>query len=240
MTSRSAASLPVAPDRDELAAQLVASRIAGPIATSRENNLANYRRLAVRDPAYLFGLEPRGRWDFDDVLALMAERSGVSGDPEYLAGPDTIDPELTIGRLDALADVVRSAAENAGRVLIATGHPTGLLVVHLEVARQLREAGATLLALPAAWIHEGRDGSRPARHIRDVLGVAVAGQGANLVHTHSPQPMQRMLAALAAEGEPPPDLVIADHGYAGAAARAGVRTVGYADSNDPALKVTSR
>jgi hypothetical protein len=61
MTSRSAASLPVAPDRDELAAQLVASRIAGPIATSRENNLANYRRLAVRDPAYLFGLEPRGR-----------------------------------------------------------------------------------------------------------------------------------------------------------------------------------
>jgi hypothetical protein len=44
-----------------------------------------------------------------------------------------------------------------------------------------------------------------------------------------------MLAALAAAGEPPPDLVMADHGFAGAAGAAGVRTVGFADCNDPAL-----
>jgi hypothetical protein len=100
----------VAPSRDELAAQLVESRIAGPIATSRENNVANYRRMANRDPGYLFGLDPRGRWDFEDVLALMAARSGVSADPAYLSGPDTIDPELTLSRLEAFADVVGEAA----------------------------------------------------------------------------------------------------------------------------------
>jgi hypothetical protein len=49
------------PDLAGLRAHLVAARIAGDIATSRENNLRNYRRLAERDPRYLFGLEPAGR-----------------------------------------------------------------------------------------------------------------------------------------------------------------------------------
>jgi hypothetical protein len=47
--------------------------------------------------------------------------------------------------------------------------------------------------------------------------------------------MRTMLAALAADGHPAPDLVVADHGFAGAAAQAGLDTVGYADCNDPAL-----
>jgi len=46
-----------------------------------------------------------------------------------------------------------------------------------------------------------------------------------------------MLAALAEGGEAPPDLVIADHGFAGAAARAGLDVVCFADCNDPALVV---
>ena len=43
--------------------------------------------------------------------------------------------------------------------------------------------------------------------------------------------MQRMLAAER------PDLVVADHGFAGAAIEAGVETVSVADVNDPALLV---
>ena len=35
----------------------------------------------------------------------------------------------------------------------------------------------------------------------------------------------------------PPDLVIGDHGWAGAAGQAGVDAVGFADCNDPALFV---
>jgi hypothetical protein len=49
--------------------------------------------------------------------------------------------------------------------------------------------------------------------------------------------MELMLRALADEGAPPPDLVVADHGFAGAAGRAGVTCVGFADCNDPALFV---
>jgi hypothetical protein len=230
-------SRPSRPSRDELARQLIEARIAGSVATPRENNLANFRLLAARDPGYLFGLEPRGAWTFEDVLALMAQRCGVSPDPLHDAGDDTIDPALTLDRLDDMAAALREAAANRARVLLATGHPTGLLVVHLEVARALRAAGCTLLAPAAAWEDLDSGGRPHQRHLRSVLGVSMATQGANLLHTHSPVPMELMLESLRAEGQPPPDLVMADHGFAGAAGRAGIRAVGFADSNDPALFV---
>ena len=50
-------------------------------------------------------------------------------------------------------------------------------------------------------------------------------------HTHRPDAMRRMLAAER------PDLVVADHGFAGAAIEAGVETLSIADVNDPALIV---
>ncbi|HET9250099.1 MAG TPA: phosphatase, partial [Actinomycetota bacterium] len=50
-------------------------------------------------------------------------------------------------------------------------------------------------------------------------------------HTHRPEAMRRMLA------DERPDLVVADHGFAGAAVEAGVETLSIADVNDPALIV---
>jgi hypothetical protein len=229
------------PTRAELLEYVSAARIAGPVATSRESNIANFKLMANREPGYLFGLQPRGAWSFDDVLALMASRCGVSPDPLHDSGADSIDPALTVERLEAMAGYLRAAAHARSRVLVATGHPTGLLVIHLEMARFLRAAGCTLLAPPAWWEDAGTGadtaGRSHERHVRSVLGVSVASQGANLLHTHSPVPMELMLRALADEGQPPPDLVVADHGFAGAAGRAGVTCVGFADSNDPALFV---
>ena len=49
--------------------------------------------------------------------------------------------------------------------------------------------------------------------------------------------MRGLLADLQDAGEAPPDLVVADHGWAGAAGQAGVTAVGFADCNDPALFV---
>ncbi len=226
------------PTRDELLEHLVAHRIAGDVATSRENNLGNFRRLAERDVRYLFGIEPDGSWTFTEVLELMASRCGVSRDEAYLEGVDYIDPELTVGRLEALADRLRQAAENRERVVVATGHPTGLLAVHVEVARALAAAGCPLLMPAAGWSYEfQRYGYRHRREIRYVGGVAVVASRGDLNHTHSPRAMVAMLDALRASGEPWPDLVVADHGWAGAAGQAGVDAVGFADSNDPALFV---
>ncbi|MGH8867157.1 MAG: phosphatase [Actinomycetes bacterium] len=227
-----------APTRDALRTHLVDTRIAGKVATPRENNLRNFRLMSRRERAFLFGTQPDGRWSFEDVLALMAERCGVSPDPTFTEGVDTIDPDRTLDRLDALADRVRAAAAQRQRVMLATGHPSGLLPVHLATARLLEAAGCTLLTPAAGWRYEVPVRHGPTyREIRYISGVATLHAGGELKHTHSGQPMQAMLAALAEAGEPPPDLVVGDHGWAGAAGQAGVDAVGYADCNDPALFV---
>jgi histidinol phosphate phosphatase hisN-like protein len=226
------------PTRDELIAHLVANRIAGDVATSRQNNLGNFRKLADRDSRYLFGIEPDGSWTFAEVLALMAQRCGVSPDDAYHEGVDHIDPELTVLRLEAMAARLRQAAELRERVVVATGHPTGLLAVHVELARALAAAGCRLLMPAAGWSYEvQRFGYRERREIRYVGGVAMLANRGDLNHTHSPRPMVAMLDSLRSSSDEWPDLVIADHGWAGAAGQAGVDSLGFADSNDPALFV---
>ena len=186
----------------------------------------------------MFGLAPRGRWRLGDVLELMVTSVGVSPDPTYLRGPDRIDPGLTVGGLDRMAAQIKLVARAGARVVVATGHPAGLLPVHLALAAGLRRAGATVLT-PAAGVRYTvtTRGGRVDREIRYIDQVATVSTRGELNHTHSPRPMEAVLTALREADEPPPDLVVADHGWAGAAGQAGVVAVGFADSNDPALFV---
>ncbi|GAA4203397.1 MULTISPECIES: phosphatase [Microbispora] len=221
---------PASPSRAELREHLVRTAIAGDVATSRENNLDHYRSLALRDPHYLFGLTFEGEWSYDDVLRLMADRAGVAADPGHREGQDTIDPERTIDAVEEMGDrVAKVLRRGSARIVVATGHPTGLLTVHLALARFAAENGATLLSPAEGWGYVGGLGRR--RRIRYLDGVAMLEDRGTFVHTHDPHPMRAMLA------EERPDLVIADHGWAGAAGEAGIETVGFADSNDPALFV---
>ncbi|MGH3343721.1 MAG: phosphatase [Carbonactinosporaceae bacterium] len=222
------------PERAELHAHLVRHRIAGRVATPRENNLRNYRMMSARDPHYLFGLAPRGPWSPEGVLALMADRVGVSPDPAYRSGPDTIDPDRTIDRLDEMAARIGKAAQGRQRVVVATGHPEGLMPVHGAVAGALAAAGCAVLTPDATGHYAGSAGERVGYVARVAVLASAAGGG---VHTHSPEPMRAVLASLRDAGERLPDLVVADHGWAGAAGQAGVDAVGFADSNDPALFV---
>ncbi|WP_461008118.1 phosphatase [Streptomyces capparidis] len=217
------------PTRSQLIAHLVETRIAGDVATPRDNNRSHYQELADGNRHFWLGLEFGDRWtDERAILAVMAERVGVVADPEHRAGQDTIDPELTVDGLDRMAVALRKAAESRQRVLVATGHPGGLLPVHQAVADALRAAGCEIV-LPAERLYaDGGD-------IRHVGGVAMVHRGGSLVHTHSPEPMTAILDALERDGRPLPDLVFADHGWAGCAGQRGVDAVGFADSNDPAL-----
>ena len=221
--------IPGTPSRAELVEHLVKTRIAGDVATPRENNLSHYRQLANGVRNFWLGLELGDRWtDEQDVLAVMAERVGVNDDPEYRYGQDTIDPELTVGGLERMAARLRKAAEGQQRVLFATGHPGGLLDVHRATAAALRAAGCEIVVIPEGLqTDEG--------YVWQLADVAVLEHGATLWHTHSGEPMKAILTALEEEGRPLPDLVVADHGWAGYAGQHGVDSVGYADCNDPAL-----
>jgi hypothetical protein len=223
-----------APDLHE---HLVTHRIAGDVGTPRHENLRNIGRMLDDHDEYWFGLVRRRDWSPDEVLDVMARRAGLSADPAHTDGADTIDPALTIGQLDRWRDRLAVAAEKGQRVLLASGHPTGVLSLHVQVAAALRAAGAQVLVAETDWtwaweVHNEWTRRRP-RHVRCIAGVHVLATGGELLHTHRPEPMEAVLAAF----EEPPDLVVADHGWAGAAAETGLETLAMADSNDPALFV---
>ncbi|MCA1713429.1 MAG: phosphatase [Actinobacteria bacterium] len=224
--------------RQHLRQHLVASRIAGEVATSRQDNLRNIRRMLSDAPEYWFGLHRLRDWTYEDVFDVMVRRCGIDPDPGHVEGGDTIGVELLLDQLTRHRDRLAVAAERRERVVLATGHPTGILVMHLQVAAALRAAGCDVLTPDVPWTLPwdndwGSLTQRRQRHIRWINGVAVLASGGELLHTHLPEPMSALLASLDA----PPDLVVADHGWAGAAAEAGIETLGYADCNDPALFV---
>lgn len=227
------------PDRAELRAHLVRSRIAGDVATPRENNLRHFRLMSERHPGYLFGLEPDGTWTPEEVLAVMVRRCGVVADPLHLSGQDTIDADLTLAGLDAYADRLARAARDRERVIVATGHPDGLLDFYRAIARGLADAGCTLLRPARDWTYKtpASEGAK-LRTIdyRGPVAVVVDGDGEPR-HTHSARPIRAILAGLADAGEALPDLVVGDHGWTGGAGQAGIAAIGFADCNDPALFV---
>ncbi len=186
------------PSRAALVDHLTRTRIAGDVATPRDNNLSHYRKLANGDRHYWLGLELGDRWtDEQDVLAVMAERCGVSDDPGHRSGQDTIDPELTVDALERMAARLRKAAAGKERVLFATGHPGGLLDVHRATADALRIAGCEIVRIPGGLTaDEGM--------VFQFADVAMLERGATLWHTHSPEPMKAILDGLEREGRPLP------------------------------------
>jgi len=234
------------PDRAALLAHLTVSGIAGRVATARENNLLHYRLLADRDPYYLLGLDPSRDWTGESVLELMAERVGVNPDPGHRAGVDTIDPELTVDALDRYADRLATAALRRETVYFASGHPLQLAELYQRLADALRGFGCPILRAGEGWGYDAtsRYGTRRLTiGYSAALGADGSGDVAALedaggpVHSHAARPIRATFAALAADGTPLPDLVVADHGWCGGAGQAGVDAVGFADCNDPALFV---
>jgi len=224
------------PTRTELREHLVRTLIAGEVATPRQNNLLHYRRMAAGKPYYQFGLEFERTWTFEDVFALMVKKCGIDPDTSHLYGDDTIDPDLTIDALEAMGARIAQAVAHRETVLLATGHPTGLLPVYLALARELAARGCPVLTPAPGWSYVvDTPGGPQRRHIRYIDRVAVLSDSGALHHTHDPHPMRAILEELTANATLWPDLVIADHGWAGAAGQAGVSTVGFADCNDPAL-----
>src|SRR5688500_12714113 len=112
---------------DDLRQHLIDSRIAGAVATSRPDHLRNIGRMLADAPEYWFGVERTRDWTADEVFDVMVRRCGIDADPEHRSGDDTIDPDLTLAALARHRDRLALAARRRERVVLATGHPTGIL-----------------------------------------------------------------------------------------------------------------
>jgi hypothetical protein len=215
---------------EELWAGLLQGKVAGRAAHPLDNVRGNIELLLQGDPDKGFGMSfVSDAFGFDEVLDLVERAAGAAIDRSARAGDVFIEPAPVVGACEQVGDRLATAAQRGESVLIATGHPTGLVLLYIEIAKLLAAGGAKIVR-PADGL-SWRDGAYGVREIRYLEGVAMLTDRASLKHTHSPEAMQRMLA------EATPDLVIGDHGFAGAAIESGIDVVSVADVNDPALIV---
>ena len=217
--------------REELVRALEDGGVAGVATHPLDNVRGNARLLLEGDPDKQFGLTGlQHGLALQDVLDLVSAGAGAPVDPVSEFGEVLIAPEPILDACEALGRRLALAAEGGERVLIATGHPGGLDLLYRELERLLLSHGGRVIrpAEGIAWRDPGRDHDWTIGYLS---GVGMQTDGRAPRHTHWPDAMHRMLAAER------PDLVLADHGFAGAAIEAEVDTVSVADVNDPALLV---
>jgi hypothetical protein len=216
----------------EARAALVSAGITGPHRSHpRLKNLEKIRSMLADDVEARFGLAGIDRYSASEVLSFVGQLTGCSTDIADVATEDAIDPDKTIDAILAAARKLAAEAARGGSLLVATGHPTGLLEHHMRVADAYRRAGGKVIRPLEGERLSVR--SRRDTQLRYIGGVACLSDWGNLRHTHSSEAMEIVLDS----GGEWPDMVLGDHGFAGAAIERGIATIAVMDINDPALAV---
>jgi hypothetical protein len=221
---------PVNPLAAQYAERLLEAGVAGTRTShGAENNLYKIGLLLEHDEANTFGMEDLLRdVGFEEAYEAVSHQIGNPPDREENPGRGCIDPARTAAGLVEAGERIGGVAREGGRLVFATGHPGAMILYYLELARWAEELGGEVVnALTRGRYQKGvsLDWAGP---------VGTLGDGASLFHTHDPQPMRDVLREAG-----PVDLVVADHGFAGAAIAAGVPTVVVMDTNDPAFAVVA-
>jgi hypothetical protein len=223
---------PMTDDDLQLVARLVQNRLCGEVATPVGSCVGNCRQLIAGRPGFTFGLSDWRDASVDDAIAAVEALGGGRLRGHADEEPTFIDPAATLAGVRRHHDVLAEVAAGGGaRVVVATGHPV-LLPHYGTVAAALLRAGCLLLHPLDDGRRLGRTPERRSWSVAYVDGVAVLSQDGAVTHTHRPDAMEAMLHEVGADL---PDLVVADHGFAGAAIEAGIATLAIADVNDPAL-----
>ncbi|MGH2748219.1 MAG: phosphatase [Actinomycetota bacterium] len=197
----------------------------------RSGNIQKIHAMLADDDEALFGLSGVRSYTAGEILGFVAELTGCPPDIADLECDDAIAPARTVAAIVSAAERLTKEVQRQSNLLVLTGHPTGLLEHHMRVVDAYRRAGGSVVR---PHENERLPLTRKGRHLRIRYNGSVGclSDGANLLHTHSAEPMEALLAAVEA-----PDVVLADHGFAGAAVERGIPTLAVMDINDPALAV---
>jgi hypothetical protein len=194
-----------------------------------ENNLYKIGLLLELDGANTFGMENLlQNVGFSEAHRAVQHQIGNPPDREETPGRGCIDPARTATGLVEAGERIREVAGAGGRLVFATGHPGAMILYYLALARWAEELGGKVLTAEARGLYQ------KGVSLDWAGSVGTLGDGASLFHTHDPEPMRDVLRQTG-----PVELVVADHGFAGAAVAQGIPTVVVMDTNDPAFAVVA-
>jgi hypothetical protein len=161
----------------------------------------------------------------DQTAAAAALIFGWEGD-----GPRArIDPARTVDGFNAACTRVLEVAESGARLAFATARPASLLGLHRALAAEALAAGGDVLSATQSAPFNVR-----GHRIWWIDGVATVTDGRSLLTDDSTAAPEEWLFVLAR-----PDLVVADHHFAGTAAAVGLEVVAFADLDAIALAVAA-
>lgn len=230
-------------DDQVLERRLTKLRLAGPeLSHTRKNNVEAVRRMVRGDSYATFGIRSVVEYvqsediDADDALKIVAGITKCSQDINYTEGRGYISPSSTIKGLKATAAAIRRVASEGGSILFATGHPGAMIDYYAELADLTRRLGGRVMDLAKGQIvTQGQDMDQ-VQVIDSVNSVAFLSDTCGALHSHDSRPMEMMLN----EAGRLPDMVVADHGFAGEAINRGIPTVAIMDTNDPGLAIAKK
>ncbi len=187
----------------------------------RDEVLGIMRRVEHGTPSALCGLPAFPGLTRDQVAAAVELVYGWEGD-----GPRArIAPARTVDGFTAAVARVLEVARGGGRFAFATARPAALLQLYRRLAVRAAAAGGEVLA-GQETVGFGPTG----RRVRWIDQVAVLTDGAALLADDRVDAAEEWLFTLAR-----PDLVVADHSYAGVASASGLEVVAFADLDVVAL-----
>ncbi len=193
----------------------------------REEVVNGIRRLVAGEPRSRFALD---LGDVSRAEADAAVEEAWGWDPRRPRA--AIDTDHTLEAARTLGERLRAVAAGGGRVALATGRPASLLPMLVRLGASAAAQGASVVELVRYGPLE------PPRHPGRWLwwheGVAVVSDGERLLPDETAETGSEWLFAVGR-----PDLVVADHAFAGAAATSGSETFALADLDAPALAVAA-
>jgi hypothetical protein len=223
--------------------RLTKLRLAGPeLSHTRKNNVEAVHRMVRGDSYSTFGIKSVVDYvqsvdlEADDALKIVAGVTKCSQDINYTEGRGYISPSSTIKGLRATAAAIRRVASEGGTVVFGTGHPGAMIDYYAELADLVRRLGGRVRDLARGQIvTQGKDMDQ-VQVVDSVNSIAFLSDTCAALHSHDSRPMELMLD----DAGHLPDLVLADHGFAGEAINRGIPTVAIMDTNDPGLAIAKK
>jgi Phosphatase len=158
-----------------------------------------------------------------EAASLVASSLGLTLHKFQKAKYARIDPDTTILRLEMAVLALREASRAGKTILFATGHPGSMLSAYQTMAGQVTAWGGRVFQLETIIPIES------GLWLDSIGGCIVVTDEGTLHHTHNDRPLDAVLRSHQI------DMVVADHGFAGAAINAHIPVVAFFDTDDPAI-----